>query len=81
MLHPWLPSFAPFGAGCFGGRRHWRASRQWRPGAKRLDETVTALGTVHVEATAAGIRALAESPRIRAVIEDQPIGPLPRPKR
>ncbi len=47
---------------------------------KRLDETVTALGTVLVEATAAGMKALAQSPRIKAVMEDQSIKPLSTPK-
>lgn len=47
---------------------------------KRLEETVSALGTVLVEATAAGIRALAQSPKIKAVMEDQSIRPLSTPK-
>lgn len=47
---------------------------------KRLDETVSALGTVLVEATAAGIKALAQSPKIKAVMEDQSIRPLFTPK-
>lgn len=47
---------------------------------KRLDETVSVLGTVLVEATAAGIKALAKSPRIKVVMEDQSIRPLSRPK-
>lgn len=43
---------------------------------QRLDETISALGTVLVEATAAGIKALAQSPKIKAVMEDQSIRPL-----
>lgn len=39
-----------------------------RFGGKRLDESVGALGTVLVEATAEGIRALAGSPKIKAVM-------------
>jgi hypothetical protein len=44
-----------------------------RVGGRRLSSTVDALGTVPVEATAAGIRALAASAHVKAILEDQPI--------
>ena len=47
---------------------------------KRLEETASALGTILVESTAAGIQALAQSPKIKAVMEDQSIWPLSTPK-
>jgi hypothetical protein len=40
---------------------------------RRLADQPNALGYVPVETTAAGLRALAESDHVRAVIEDQPI--------
>ena len=40
---------------------------------KRLGDGVTALGTVLVEATPAGILALSESQHVDAVLEDQPL--------
>jgi len=43
---------------------------------KRLGENVNALGCVTVETTANGIRAIASSEGVKAVIEDQPIALL-----
>ena len=48
---------------------------------KRLATSADALGCVPVETVAAGIKALAESEQIEAILEDQPIKPLPKPKR
>ncbi|MCH7814092.1 MAG: hypothetical protein IID40_08735 [Planctomycetes bacterium] len=48
---------------------------------KRLDQQVNALGGVLVEAPAHGIRALAAAPQIKAVLEDQPISLIGRPKK
>ncbi len=44
-----------------------------RFGGKRLAENPDALGSIHVETTPAGIRALAASDRIKAILEDQAI--------
>jgi hypothetical protein len=44
---------------------------------KRLSEDVDALGSITVEAAAEGIRALAESEQVKAILEDQSI--LSRP--
>jgi len=44
---------------------------------KRLADSVNALGSIPVETTAAGIRALAASEYVKAVLEDQPISSLP----
>lgn len=52
-----------------------------RFGGKRLSDQVSALGSVPVETTASGIEALAECDAIKAILEDQPISLLPRPKR
>ena len=40
---------------------------------KRLSQDVDALGSISVETTAEGIRALASSEHVKAVFEDQPI--------
>lgn len=40
---------------------------------RRLSDSVDALGCVAVETTVAGIKALASSDRVRAILEDQPI--------
>lgn len=45
-------------------------------GGRRLDRDVTALGTVAVEATPAGIQALARLKSVKAVFEDQPVSLL-----
>lgn len=47
-----------------------------RFGGKRLAESPDALGSIPVETTAAGINALAESEKVRAILEDQTIYPL-----
>jgi hypothetical protein len=46
---------------------------------KRLADAPNALGTIPIEATADGVRAVAESPLVEAVLEDQAISPLKRP--
>jgi hypothetical protein len=43
---------------------------------RRLSDQPTAMGTISVESTAAGISALADSEHVRAVMEDQPISPV-----
>jgi hypothetical protein len=43
---------------------------------KRLSDEVNALGSVAVETTAAGIISLAQSDRVKAILEDQPISLL-----
>ena len=45
---------------------------------RRLADQVNALGSLPVETTAAGIRALAESDRVKAILEDQPVSLLKR---
>ena len=45
-------------------------------GGRRLDKDVTALGTVAVEATPAGIEALARLKNVKTVFEDQPVSLL-----
>ena len=47
-----------------------------RFGGRRLANHVNALGSLPVEATPAGIRALAASARVEAILEDQPISLL-----
>jgi hypothetical protein len=47
---------------------------------KRLTEDVGPLGNIVVEATADGIRALAASEHVKAVLEDQSILPLTPPR-
>jgi hypothetical protein len=47
-----------------------------RFGGKRLASHIDALGCISVEATAAGIAALAGSEHIKAILEDQPISLL-----
>ncbi len=42
-------------------------------GGRRLDADVGALGSVGVESTAAGFRALAELDAVKAILEDQPV--------
>jgi hypothetical protein len=44
-----------------------------RFGGRRLSDQPTALGTVAVEATPAGIAALANSDYVKVILEDQPI--------
>ena len=43
---------------------------------KRLSENVNALGSIPIEATAAGITALAVSKHVKVILEDQPISLL-----
>jgi hypothetical protein len=43
---------------------------------RRLSDQPTALGTISVESTAAGISALTDSEHVRAIMEDQPISPI-----
>lgn len=43
---------------------------------RRLAHNPDALGSIPVETTAAGISALAESPYVKAILEDQPISLL-----
>ncbi len=52
-----------------------------RFGGTRLAPAVDALGCGPVEATPSGIKALSTSPGIKAILEDQDITPLPKPKR
>jgi len=47
-----------------------------RFGGRRLADHVNALGSLPVEATPAGIRALAASDRVKAILEDQKISLL-----
>ena len=47
----------------------------------RLAPTVDALGCVPIEATADGIKALAGCTPVKAILEDQKIAPLPKPRR
>ena len=47
-----------------------------REGGKRLSEDVNAIGSVTVEAIAQGVAALARSPRVKAILEDQPVSLL-----
>lgn len=42
-------------------------------GGKRLVESADALGTIAVETTAAGVKALATISGVKAILEDQPI--------
>jgi hypothetical protein len=49
-------------------------------GGKRLSEDVDALGSLTVETTAEGVRALADSEHVKAVLEDQPIFRSPQPR-
>ena len=44
-------------------------------GGRRLTDSPDALGSIAVETTAAGIMALAESSRVKVVLEDQSISP------
>jgi hypothetical protein len=44
-----------------------------RYGGRRLSEEPTALGTVAIESTPAGISALARSEHVKAILEDQAI--------
>ena len=48
---------------------------------RRLSESPNALGSILVEANAAGIIALAESKYVKAILEDQPLSLLERKKR
>jgi hypothetical protein len=49
-----------------------------RFGGHRLADQVNALGSLPVETTAAGFRALAASDRVKAILEDQPVSLLTR---
>ncbi len=40
-------------------------------GGRRLEHQLDALGSLAVETTPAGIKALSECPRVRAILEDQ----------
>jgi len=42
-------------------------------GGRRLGDEPTALGTIAVETTANGVRALAESEHVAAILDDQPV--------
>lgn len=42
-------------------------------GGRRLAERVNALGSLPVETTPSGLRALAASGQVRAILEDQPV--------
>jgi hypothetical protein len=42
-------------------------------GGRRLEDRVNALGSLPVETTPSGLRALAGSARVRAILENQPI--------
>jgi hypothetical protein len=42
-----------------------------RHGGKRLDKKSSSVGSVTIHSTAAGIRALARSKRVKAIVEDQ----------
>ena len=46
-------------------------------GGRRLAKKPDALGSIPVETTADGIRALASSRRVQAILEDQPLRRLP----
>lgn len=48
---------------------------------KRLEGGVSALATISVEATADGIKALAQSEHVKAILEDQAISSLPKLKQ
>jgi hypothetical protein len=50
-------------------------------GGSRLSEDVDALGSLTVETTAEGVRALADSEHVKAILEDQPILRPPQPRR
>jgi len=52
-----------------------------RFGGKRLARNVTALGSIPVEIEAGGISSLAACDSIKAILENQRVFPLPRPKR
>ena len=52
-----------------------------RFGGSRLAPRVNALGSITVETTPRGIEALATSAEVKAILEDQGISPLPKPKR
>ena len=54
-----------------------RILERW--GGRRLADQVDALGSVPVEATAAGTRALAASEHVRAILIDQVVSALPTP--
>lgn len=49
-------------------------------GGKRLSEDVDALGVIHIETTAEGIRALGVSEHVKAILEDQSIFRLLQPQ-
>jgi hypothetical protein len=44
-----------------------------RHNGRRLSEDVDALGSITVETTAAGIKALAASGQVKTILEDQPV--------
>ena len=46
---------------------------------KRLAQTISAVGTVPIETTPAGVHALAASEYVKAILEDQPISWLAKP--
>jgi len=52
-----------------------------RFGGKRLTDRANSLGTILVETTPAGTRAIAASKHVKAIVEDQPITPFPKLKR
>jgi hypothetical protein len=52
-----------------------------RVGGRWLADEPDALGSLGVEITAAGLRELAESEHVKAILEDQRVTVLPRPRR
>ena len=47
---------------------------------KRLSNNVSALGSIPVETTPAGIKALATLDQVKTILEDQPVSSLPKLK-
>lgn len=52
-----------------------------RFGGTRLSATIDTLGSIVVETTRKGIEALSRTGHVKAILEDQDISPLPKPKR
>lgn len=50
-------------------------------GGRRLADSVSALGSIPIEATSQGIKVLAELEQVKAILEDQPVSSLPRLKQ
>ena len=47
---------------------------------KRLSDNASALGSIPIETTAAGIKALATLDQVKTILEDQPVSSLPKLK-